>query len=159
MQNSYLEVRLSSIEGMSLEYPWGVFSKTWICSKVNLLVYTGRTLTKKQLKRQDPHGLNRYIFECDNGTFVDGSDTKLAGMAKFINSTDPGEAHLANVKVYTNTKGELQIMSTKVIPAGHELFYDYGTNYGWEGFEHKSVAPTKTISADTFLHRSRAKKR
>jgi hypothetical protein len=127
--NPVLKVYKSTIKGMSPDRPWGTFAHRGLDSRIVVVEYTGVVGAS--------HSGGRYVFENDNGTFTDGENPLLSGVARFINSTGPGESEDANVEVCCRD-GKLFVDSIKYIHKGQELLYDYGTKYNWHKGEQAS---------------------
>jgi hypothetical protein len=149
-----LMVQPSSIREITPEHPWGVFTRVFVPFSTKLLIYGGELITRRERKWRDPLGVNPYMFEAaGHNMFIDATDADLAGMARFVNCTGPGESHLANTEMNLNANGELELTAIMDIPAGHELFYDYSRKYEWRDDEHKNTT-NPVISWSSFLSRS-----
>ena len=126
MQNIYLEVRPSTIEGN------GVFAQQTIPKETRIIEYTGERITPAVAQRRygreercvddvsaEPHF---YLFSVDSRTNIDGSVD--GNEARFINhSCEPNcEAIVEKKRVY--------IEALRTIHAGEELTYDYRLDAG-----------------------------
>ena len=137
--NSRLKVVASTIKGMDRRYPYGVISKRALISREVLGEYKGALLTKVELDAKYPNDNSRYVFELEDGTFVDADDPTSGNITRFINSS--GDHEEPNVLVF-EVKGRLTFITRRDIAEGEELIYDYGTEYSWEDGEQKSLKPT-----------------
>lgn len=126
MQNNYLEVRPSPIEGC------GAFALQTIPKETRIIEYTGERITPAVAQRRygreercdddvsaEPHF---YLFSVDSRTNIDGSVD--GNEARFINhSCEPNcEAIVEKKRVY--------IEALRTIDAGEELTYDYRLDAG-----------------------------
>jgi SET domain-containing protein len=132
LMNPVLKVRKSTIPNISPARPWGIFADEDIVSRVVILEYKGEIIWDRSDSSRD----DRYVFDNRNGSFTDGYNPLIAGIARFINSTGEGEEECANCEVRCRN-GKLYVDSIKYIHKGSELLYDYGKAYEWEG-EQKS---------------------
>jgi SET domain-containing protein len=143
IMNPIMEVRESNIKHISYRFPWGTFTLIGIPYGVVIVEYKGERITNEiRLFRYKgilhSSGQGRYVFDNEDGSFTDGENPLLSGIARFINSTGPGEDTEANVEVFSND-GRLYVRAIKYIHPGQELLYDYGDDYKWDDGEHKSV--------------------
>jgi hypothetical protein len=128
--NTVIKVKRSLIKGIRLEYSWGAFAEQNLDDRLVIVEYKG--------KIGSTNGGGRYVFENGDGTFTDGENPLEAGVARFINSTGPGEEADANVEVRSRN-GKLYIDTIKYIHKGQELLFDYGEKYRWDEGEQKST--------------------
>jgi hypothetical protein len=139
--NTVMKIKKSNIINMPPQYPWGVFVEESIEPDVIIVEYKGELMSKEQRTRSIEMGKhsksNMYVFDNGNGTFTDGQNPLIAGVARFINATGEGEEEDANVQVCCNN-GRLYVESRKYIHPGSELLYDYGKKYEWKDGEQKS---------------------
>jgi transposase InsO family protein len=136
--NPKLKIAKSVIPNISSRYPWGVFAKIDIDSDTHVAEYLGEKVSHEEKLKRYPLDDGRYVFDCEDGSFLDGSDPMLSGVARFINSTGPDEEKDANCQV-SSDGGRLYIRTIKYIHAGSELNYHYGDSYEWDEGEHKSL--------------------
>ncbi len=127
MQNPYLEVRPSSIEGR------GAFAKKRIPKGTRLIEYLGERITHAEADRR--YGRDNcdddvgeaghvYLFTVSTRTIIDGEVN--GNDARFINhSCDP------NCEAVVK-KGRVYIESIRTIEEGEELYYDYQLDIGEE---------------------------
>lgn len=106
----------------------GLFTKTAIPKGTRIVEYKGRVTTWKEVKDDD--GRNGYIFYITRNRVIDALPYKKA-LGRFAN----------DARGFTRVKGVLNnseyivddekcfIESTKPIPAGSEIFVDYGKDY------------------------------
>jgi hypothetical protein len=136
--NPKLKIARSVIPGISPRYPWGVFALVDFPVGVLAAEYLGEKISKGTKLGRYPLDDGRYVFDCEDGSFLDGSDPMKAGVARFVNSTGPGEEKDANIEVEVDG-GRLYLRVVKFIHAGSELVYDYGATYEWDVGERKSL--------------------
>ena len=108
----------------------GLFTKIFIPKGTRIIEYRGKITTWKDVDHQD--GSNGYIFFVRRNHVIDGKPFKKE-KARFINDA----RGITRVKGITNNsqyiKDGLRIFveATKNIPAGNEIFVDYGKEY-WD---------------------------
>ncbi|MFN3840375.1 MAG: SET domain-containing protein [Cyclobacteriaceae bacterium] len=106
----------------------GLFTKVFIPKGVKVVEYKGKITTWKDVK--DVDGKNAYIFYVKRDHVIDAWRT-LRHLARYANDA----RGLSRIKGVTNncdytTKGlKAYIESKKNIPAGSEIFVDYGPDY------------------------------
>ena len=106
----------------------GLFTKKFIPKGVHVVEYKGKISTWKEVKHED--GKNGYIFYVNRNHVINGLPDKKA-KARYANDA----RGLTRIKGLTNNceyavKGiKAYIESKKDIPAGSEIFVDYGTDY------------------------------
>jgi hypothetical protein len=140
LMNPLLKIHKSTIKDMCPDHPWGTFAEENIVPKVVILEYKGEI----KARREDSDKDNRYVFSNGDGTFTDGHNPLLSGVARFINATGEGEEGDANCEVCCRD-GKLFVDSIKYIHKGSELLYDYGTGYEWKDGEQKSCYTRLTV--------------
>lgn len=102
----------------------GVFAACDIPAGTTLFSYTGKRITPEQADARPPSNpddpYHTFFFALSNGKIIDGS--RGGNDAKWINhSCSP------NCEAQENTSGSrVYIVALHDIPAGNELFYDYG---------------------------------
>jgi uncharacterized protein len=106
----------------------GLFTKKFIPKGTRIVEYKGRRSTWKEVKDED--GKNGYIFYINRNNVIDGLPYKSA-LARYANDA----RGLVRIKGLTNNcdyevEGtRAYIESKKDIPAGSEIFVDYGKDY------------------------------
>jgi hypothetical protein len=106
----------------------GLFTKKFIPKGTLIVEYKGKRTTWKEVKDED--GKNGYIFYITRNNVIDGLPHKKA-FARYANDA----RGLVRVKGVLNNcdyiveKGKAYIESKKDIPAGSEIFVDYGKDY------------------------------
>jgi SET domain-containing protein len=106
----------------------GLFTKKFIPKGTRIVEYKGRISTWKDVKDED--GKNGYIFYVTRNHVIDGRPA-LKALARYANDA----RGLVKIKGITNnsdyvTDGlKAYIESKKDIPAGSEIFVDYGKDY------------------------------
>lgn len=106
----------------------GLFTKKFIPKRTAVVEYKGRISTWKEVKDED--GKNAYIFYVNRNHVIDGKPYKKA-FARYSNDA----RGLVKIKGIVNNceyviKGLSAIVETKRdIPAGSEIFVDYGKDY------------------------------
>jgi uncharacterized protein len=112
----------------------GLFTKKFIPKGTMIVEYKGRRSTWKEVKDED--GRNGYIFYINRNTVIDGLPYKSA-LARYANDA----RGLVKIKGFTNNCDYIvdgdraYIESKKDIPAGSEIFVDYGKDY-WKVIRH-----------------------
>lgn len=110
------EVRQSSVHGK------GVFAKRDLHKGELIFEYKGELITWEEALRRHPHDPSQpnhtFYFHIDDGHVIDGG--RKGNSARWINhSCRPNcEAEQDGQRVF--------VYARKAIPAGRELFYDYG---------------------------------
>ena len=99
----------------------GLFAGKEIPKGACIIEYIGRTISKKE-----EYSINsKYLFEVSSKRTIDGKPrTNRAG---YINHSCRPNAEIEICK------GRIFIMAKKNIPAGEEIFYDYGKEY-WKEY-------------------------
>lgn len=106
----------------------GLFTKKAIAKGTRIIEYTGKRSTWKEVKDDD--GKNGYIFYINRNHVIDAKPTKKA-YARYANDA----RGLVRVKGIVNNSDyvvdglKAYIESKKDIPAGGEIFVDYGKDY------------------------------
>lgn len=106
----------------------GLFTKKFIPKGSHVVEYTGKISTWKDVKHED--GKNLYIFYVNRNHVINGEKT-LKSLARYANDAKG----LVRVKGLTNNCDysvvglKAYIESKKDIPAGAEIFVDYGDEY------------------------------
>jgi SET domain-containing protein len=134
----------------------GLFTKKFIPKGTHIVEYKGRISTWKEVKDED--GKNAYIFYVNRNHVIDGKPYKKA-FARYANDA----RGLVKIKGVTNncdyvTQGTTAIIeSKKDIPAGAEIFVDYGKDY-WKVIRENSKL-WKQESKDKASKKSKAAKK
>ncbi len=106
----------------------GLFTTKAIPKGTRIIEYTGKRSTWKEVKDDD--GKNGYIFYINRNNVIDARPNKRA-YARYANDA----RGLVRVKGIVNNSDyvvdglKCYIESTKDIPAGAEIFVDYGRDY------------------------------
>ncbi len=106
----------------------GLFTRKFIPKGTRIVEYKGRRSSWKDVKDED--GKNGYIFYINRNHVIDGKPWKSA-LARYANDA----RGLVRVKGLTNNSDYIvdgtraYIESKKDIPAGSEIFVDYGKDY------------------------------
>jgi SET domain-containing protein len=107
----------------------GLFTKIFIPKGTRIVEYKGRITTWKEMKDAWDNG---YIYNINNGHVIDAKRT-LSALARYANDAK-GVVRVKGITnncVYVNDKLRAYIESVKDIPAGSEIFVDYGKEY-WD---------------------------
>lgn len=106
----------------------GLFTKKFIPKGTRIVEYKGRRSAWKEVKDED--GKNGYIFFINRNNVIDGLPYKSA-LARYANDA----RGLVKMKGFYNNSDYIvdgvraYIESKKDIPAGSEIFVDYGKDY------------------------------
>jgi uncharacterized protein len=106
----------------------GLFTKKFIPKGTKIVEYKGRISTWAEVKDED--GKNGYIFYVNRNHVIDGKPY-LSALARYANDA----RGLVKIKGLTNNCDyvidgkKAYIESKKDIPAGSEIFVDYGKDY------------------------------
>jgi uncharacterized protein len=106
----------------------GLFTKKFIPKGTKIVEYKGRISTWAEVKDED--GKNGYIFYVNRNHVIDGKP-HLSALARYANDA----RGLVKIKGLTNNCDyvidgkKAYIESKKDIPAGSEIFVDYGKDY------------------------------
>src|SRR5687767_3760422 len=106
----------------------GLFTKKPIAKGTRIIEYTGKISAWKDVKDED--GKNGYIFYINRNHVIDALPTKKA-LARYANDA----RGLVKIKGVTNNCDYISdglkayIESKRDIPAGSEIFVDYGKDY------------------------------
>ncbi len=106
----------------------GLFTKKFISKGTRIVEYKGRISTWKDVKDDD--GKNGYIFFVNRNHVIDALPRKTA-LARYANDAR-GLVRVKGVKNncdYVTEGKKAYIESKKDIPAGAEIFVDYGDDY------------------------------
>lgn len=106
----------------------GLFTKKFIPKGTKIVEYKGRRTTWKEVADED--GKNGYIFYINRNTVIDGLPWKSA-LARYANDARGlvKIKGLINNCDYTVDGDRAYIESKRDIPAGSEIFVDYGKDY------------------------------
>jgi hypothetical protein len=120
----YLFVKKSTIPNAGK----GLFTKKFIPKRTHIVEYKGKISTWKEVKHED--GKNAYIFFVNRNHVINGEKTMKAlaryandarGLVKIKGLTNNSEYATVGLKAYIESKRD--------IPAGSEIFVDYGNDY------------------------------
>jgi uncharacterized protein len=106
----------------------GLFTKKFIPKGTKIVEYKGRISTWAEVKDED--GKNGYIFYVNRNHVIDGKPY-MSALARYANDA----RGLVKIKGLTNNCDyvidgkKAYIESKKDIPAGSEIFVDYGKDY------------------------------
>jgi uncharacterized protein len=120
----HLYVKKSTIPNAGM----GLFTKKFIPKGTRIVEYKGRRSTWNEVKDED--GKNGYIFYINRNNVIDGLPYKSA-LARYANDA----RGLVKIKGLLNNSDYIvdgvraYIESKKDIPAGSEIFVDYGKDY------------------------------
>jgi SET domain-containing protein len=106
----------------------GLFTKKFIPKGTRIVEYKGKVSAWKDVKDED--GKNGYIFYITRNNVIDALNTKSA-LARYANDAKgltKVEGVVNNCDYITDGK-KAYIESKKDIPAGAEIFVDYGKDY------------------------------
>lgn len=120
-----LVVKNSTIPGSGK----GLFTKKFIPKGTRIVEYKGRKTIWKEVKNDHTNG---YIYTINNNHVIDAKRT-LSALARYANDAR-GLTRVKGVSnncVYINDNYRVFIESVKDIPAGAEIFVDYGKDY-WD---------------------------
>jgi len=122
--DKHLYVKKSSIPGAGK----GLFTKKSIPKGTRIVEYKGKRTTWKEVKDED--GKNGYIFYINRNLVINGQPNKKA-VARYANDAQ-GLVRingLLNNSEYVVDGQKAYIEAKKDIPAGGEIFVDYGRDY------------------------------
>jgi uncharacterized protein len=124
LMEKYLYVKKSTIPNSGK----GLFTKKFIPKGTRIVEYKGRRSPWKDVKDED--GRNGYIFYINRNNVIDALPHKSAlaryandarGLVKISGLTNNSDYIVDGLKAYIESK--------KDIPAGSEIFVDYGKDY------------------------------
>ncbi len=120
-----LEVKESTIPNSGK----GLFTTEFIPKGTRIVEYKGRITTWKEVKNDSGNG---YIYTINNNHVIDAQKT-LKALARYANDARGliKVKGITNNCTYVNDGLKAYIESVKDIPAGAEIFVDYGKEY-WE---------------------------
>ncbi|MDB5252342.1 MAG: hypothetical protein JWP27_1511 [Flaviaesturariibacter sp.] len=106
----------------------GLFTKKFIPKDTRIVEYKGRITTWKEADHDG--GMNFYLFCVKRNHTIDARPYKKA-LGRFANDVNgPGKiAGVRNNSVFVIDGLQVFIESTRDIPAGAEVFVDYGKDY------------------------------
>jgi uncharacterized protein len=107
----------------------GLFTKVFIPKGTRIVEYKGRITIWKEVKNDSSNG---YIYTINNNHVIDARPTPKA-LARYANDAR-GLVRIkgiTNNSTYVNDGLKAYIESVKDIPAGAEIFVDYGKDY-WD---------------------------
>ena len=148
----HLYVRKSTIPNAGK----GLFTKTFIPKGTRIVEYKGRRSAWKEVKDED--GKNGYIFYINRNNVIDGLPYKSA-LARYANDA----RGLVKIKGFYNNCDYIvdgvkaYIESKKDIPAGSEIFVDYGKDY-WKVIRENMKLWKKEAKEDAAAAKKGAKK-
>lgn len=121
----HLEVKTSTIPGSGK----GLFTKVSIPKGTRIVEYKGRITDWKDVKDDWENG---YIYTVTRNHVIDAGKT-LSALARYANDARgiTRVKGITNNSTYVNDGKRAFIESTKDIPAGAEIFVDYGKDY-WD---------------------------
>ena len=106
----------------------GLFTKVFIPKGTKIVEYKGKISIWKEVKHDD--GRNGYIFYVNRNHVINALPTKKA-LARYANDARGLKriTGIVNNSDYTTEGVKAYIESRKDIPAGSEIFVDYGAGY------------------------------
>jgi SET domain-containing protein len=106
----------------------GLFTKKFIPKGTRIVEYKGKVSSWKEVKDED--GKNGYIFYITRNNVIDALKT-LSALARYANDAKglTRVKGLVNNCDYITDGKKAYIESKKDIPAGSEIFVDYGKDY------------------------------
>lgn len=112
----------------------GLFTKAFIPKGTRIVEYKGKITTWKEVEHND--GKNGYIYYVKRNHVIDASRHSSA-LARYANDARGIRRMkgLANNAEYTEDGLKVYITATKDIPAGSEIFVEYGKEY-WDAIRH-----------------------
>lgn len=119
----HLVVKDSTIPGSGK----GLFTNVFIPKGTRIVEYKGRITVWKEVKNDSDNG---YIYTINNNHVIDARSTPKA-LARYANDAK-GLVRIkgiTNNSTYVNDGLKAYIESVKDIPAGAEIFVDYGRDY------------------------------
>src|SRR5690349_159455 len=121
----HLVVKRSKIPGAGK----GLYTKVAIPKDTRIVEYKGRITTWKEMK--DAHD-NGYIYSVNRNHVIDAQRT-LSALARYANDAKglTRVKGITNNCTYVNDGLHAYIESVKSIPAGSEIYVDYGKEY-WD---------------------------
>ena len=120
------EIKTSSVPGIGL----GLFAKHDIHPGDTIGYYKGKILTDKQAE-SDKYIESLYLLWICRDHWIYG-EGKEANYTRYINHSSKPNARLVTSFRWKTARFEAK----KKIPAGSEVFFDYGEEY-WEALEYK----------------------
>jgi len=117
----HVDIRPSTIPGAGL----GLFALKEFNNGDLVVPYKGEILTKEQMDERYGDGLAPYALQINKNTYVDSACER--GTGSFIN-TNPKKNN-ARFSVYSGRSGSppaASVRAIRKIPAGAEIFVDYG---------------------------------
>lgn len=120
-----LIVKTSTIPGSGK----GLFTKAFIPRGTRIVEYKGRITTWKDVEKDWENG---YIYTINRNLVIDARRT-LKALARYANDAKgiTRVKGITNNSTYVNDGQKAYIESVKDIPAGAEIFVDYGKGY-WD---------------------------
>jgi len=121
----------------------GLFTKKFIPKGSRIVEYTGRVSTWKDVEDKDSVGENMYIFYVTRNRVIDAAPYKKV-LARYANDAR-GLTRIKGINnnaEYEIVKGRVYIDAKKDIPAGSEIFVDYGREY-WQVIRHNMKVEKK----------------
>lgn len=122
----------------------GLFTKKKIAKGTRIVEYKGRMTTWKEMKNAWDNG---YIYSINRNHVIDAKRT-LSALARYANDAK-GISRIKGITnncVYVNDGHRAFIESVKEIPAGAEIFVDYGKEYWDVVRENLKIDQTSKIS-------------
>ena len=113
----------------------GLFTKVLIPKGTRITEYKGKIMTWKDVQAHVDDHIG-YVFWFSNQYVIDAWKTRK-GVAHYANDAK-GLVRIKGVKnnaVYDTEKRRCYIVATRDIPAGSEIFVDYGDEY-WEAIRY-----------------------
>jgi len=121
----YLYVQVSQIPGSGD----GLYTAIPIYRDEVISIFKGKILSDLQAEHRTTKGKDAYFINLPDGTIMDSMSVKC--FAKYANDAMGFQktAHKNNAKISLDENGKVCIVATKKIPAGAEIFCDYGKGY------------------------------
>ena len=110
----------------------GLFTKKDIKKGMKVAEYKGEKITWKEAKKRAQYNKDGYVFFISNKLCIEAYRA-VRNYGRYANDAK-GLSRIKGLKnnsVYNIEKDKVFIVATKNIPAGSEIFVDYGAEY-WE---------------------------
>lgn len=125
-QSEWVSIKQSTIP----EAGQGLFAARFIPANTRIMYYTGEQIDNDELNRRYGTKLAIYTIKVHDNLYIDAQDPKKSNVARYINTLFANDSDRAFNVVFEGQNDDRIAVRTLVdVPAGRELFADYGDEY------------------------------
>ena len=133
--NLRVSIAKSTLANLPPTLDLGVFTLVEVREKSFLGSYRGEKIGLKEKRRRYPNENAHYVLQLSPRKFIDATDPRFAGFARWINDSGDTAPNCEFVAV----SGQVYIRALTHLVKGTELFVSYGPSFDWNEGELRSA--------------------